>query len=307
MLSKEKILITGGSGLVGSAFPNSKNYFKASSEDADLRYLEHTIDLFKKTNPDIVIHCAAKVGGVGYNINANADFFLDNVRININVLETSMRFKVKKLISFLSTCIFPENVTYPLTEEKIYLGEPHRSNYGYAYSKRMLEVQSSVYREQYGVDFISVIPTNIYGPNDNFNINNGHVIPSLIHKCYLAKKTNSNLSVWGNGKALREFIYSEDVAKLTEWILKNYNKDEPLILSTSNEISIEYLVELIAKSMNFQGNILFDNTKPEGLFRKPTDTTKLKNILPGYEFVKIEDGIEKTVNWFIENYESARK
>lgn len=305
MQNTKKTLITGGTGLVGSAFPSRGGYVKISS-NIDLRNEIETKNIFRKVNPENVIHCAARVGGVGYNRVSNAEFFTDNVKININVLDACKDFKIKKLVSFLSTCIFPENASYPLTEEKIYMGKPHKSNYGYAYSKRMLDVQTTVYREQYDVNFVSVIPTNIYGPNDNFNLVRGHVIPSLIHKCYLAKKRNKEFKVWGSGKALREFIFSKDIAKLTELIIDSYDDPEPVILSTSNEVSIEYLVDLIIKSLDFRGKVIFDKTKPEGLFRKPTDTKKLKNIFPNFKFTSIETGIDETIRWFIENYDKAR-
>ena len=227
--------------------------------------------------------------------------------MNINVLEAARRIEVKKLVSFLSTCVFPDDVEYPLTEKKIHLGEPHSSNYPYAYAKRMLDIQSRAYREQYGVNYVSVIPTNIYGPRDNFDLKNGHVMPMLIHKCYLAKLNKTDLNVWGTGKALREFIYSEDIGKLTEWTLNNYEEIEPIILSPSEEITIGYMVDLIVENMNFKGNVVFDKDKPEGQFRKPSDNSKLKSYLPDFKFTSIEVGIKNTVEWFIENYEKARK
>lgn len=303
----KKILLTGGTGLVGSAFLPDECLKKLSSKECNLTKLNEVNAIFEKFNPEFVIHCAAKVGGVGFNSVKNGEIFLDNVRMNINVLEACRVYNVKKLVSFLSTCIFPEEIDYPLTENKIFNGEPHVSNYGYAYAKRMLAVQSKVYKDQYNSNFISVIPTNIYGPNDNFSINHGHVIPSLIHKCLNAKKTGTKLRVWGSGSALREFIFAKDVAKLTMWIMKNYNSVEPIILSTSNEISISYLVDLIVKCVGFKGKVIFDKDRPEGLFRKPTDNTRLKNLLPKYQFTSIEEGIEETVNWFEKNYEIARK
>jgi GDP-L-fucose synthase len=152
-----------------------------------------------------------------------------------------------------------------------------------------------------------VIPCNIYGPNDNYDIVNGHVLPSLIHKCYLARENKTPLSIWGSGKPLREFIFSKDVAKLTEWVLHNYNENEPIILSTSEEISIMDMVGIIVELMNFKGDVIFDSSKPDGQFRKPSDNSKIKHYLPDFKFTPIEDGIKETVNWFIKNYENARK
>ncbi len=227
--------------------------------------------------------------------------------MNTNVLEACRLVKVEKLVSFLSTCIFPDKVEYPLTEDKIHFGAPHSSNYGYAYAKRMLDVQTEVYRDQYRVNFVSVIPTNIYGINDNFNIENGHVIPSLIHKCYLAKENNTDFVVWGSGKALREFIYSKDIGRLTNWALENYDENKPIILTTSDEISIKYLVNLIVEYVGFEGKVIFDKDKPEGQFRKPSDNSKLLSYIPDFEFTSIKDGLKETIKWFVENYENIRK
>jgi len=240
-------------------------------------------------------------------MNHKGEFFYENIMINTNVLEACRRVGVKKVVSFLSTCVFPDDVEYPLTEKKIHMGEPHNSNYPYAYAKRMLDVQSRAYNEQYGTNYVCVIPTNIYGPNDNFDIQNGHVLPSLIHKCYLAKQNNTDLEVWGSGKPLREFIYSEDVGKLTEWALGNYEEEEPIIFSTSNEISIGNVVEIVVNCIDFKGKVIFDKEKPDGQFRKPSDNSKLKSYLPDFKFTSIEEGIKKSVEWFMENYRIIRK
>ena len=217
-----KILVTGGTGLVGSAITADINL---SSTDGDLRDWKTTLSLFEKLRPEKVIHCAGRVGGLGGNMNHKGEFYFENIMINTNVLEACRRVDVEKVVSFLSTCVFPDEVEYPITENQIHNGEPHWSNYGYAYAKRMVEVQSRTYSEQYGTNYVCVIPTNIYGPNDNFSLSDGHVLPALLHKCYLAKQNNTDLEVWGSGKPLREFIYSEDVAKLTKWALDNYDDD----------------------------------------------------------------------------------
>ena len=307
------ILVTGQSGLVGSQF--NGDIIAISSKVCDLRNKKDVDSVFsfytdyekqKDYAVDKVIHCAAKVGGLGDNINHKGDFFYDNIMINTNVIEACRKYGVKKLVSFLSTCIFPDNVEYPLTESKIHLGPPHFSNYAYAYAKRMADIQTRAYREQYGVDYFSVIPTNIYGPNDNFNLEKGHVIPSLIHKCYLARENNTPLVIWGSGRPLREFIYSKDVAELTSWLLDNYTESEPIILSTSEEISIKNIVDVIVKAMNFNGEVIFDTTKPDGQFRKPTDNSKLKKYLPDYKFTPFDVGIKETVEWFENNYPNVR-
>jgi GDP-L-fucose synthase len=254
-----------------------------------------------------IIHTAAKVGGVGSNMKYKGEFFYDNIIMNTNIIETAREEGIENLVVFLSTCIFPDDVEYPLTENKIHLGPPHGSNDAYAYAKRMADIQIRAYREQYGLNYKCVIPTNIYGINDNFNIDNGHVIPSLIHKCYLAKINNEPLIVWGTGKPLREFIYNKDVAKLTTWMLENYNESEPIILSPSEEISIKELVNMIVDIMDFKGDVIWDDTKPDGQYRKPTDNSKLRKYLPDFEFTPLYDGLSETIEWFINNYEKVRK
>jgi len=309
-----RLLVTGSSGLVGSQF--NGNIIKVNSKLVDLRDKYETEKVFNfysnKANHgefaiDKVIHCAARVGGLGGNLKYKGEFFYDNIMINTNVIEAARKSGIKKLVVFLSTCIFPNDIEYPLTEQKIHLGPPHTSNDAYAYAKRMADVQIRAYREQYGLNYVSVIPTNIYGPNDNFNIENGHVLPSLIHKCYLARENKTDFVIWGSGTPLREFIFSKDVARLTEWVLDNYNESEPLILSTSEEISIKDIVELIVNIMNFNGNVVWDNTKPDGQHRKPSDNSKVKSYLPDFKFTSIEDGLKETIEWFEDNYSQIRK
>jgi GDP-L-fucose synthase len=298
-----KRLVTGGTGLVGSAIiadiKVGRNYDLTNPLICDSMFNEH--------KPTHVIHCAAKVGGLGGNMNYKGEYFHNNIMINTNVIESARKAGVTNLVSFLSTCVFPDDIEYPLTEKKIHLGEPHFSNYPYAYAKRMADIQIRAYREQYGVKYTSVIPCNIYGPNDNFSLEHGHVIPMLMHKLYLAQQRNEDFVVWGSGKPLREFIFSKDVAKLAEWALDNYDESEPIIFSTSNEISIMDLVDLLVKEFEFKGKVIFDDSKPDGQFRKPSDNSKLKSYLPEFEFTSIEEGIRETVYWFKENYDRARK
>ena len=299
----KKLLVTGGKGLVGSAINADVKVgreFNLTNKDE----CEKMIDTHKPTH---IIHCAAKVGGLGGNMSFKGEFFYDNIMINTNVIESARTHNVEKLVAFLSTCIFPDKTDYPLTESKIHLGPPHTSNDAYAYAKRMADVQIRAYREQYGLNYTSVVPTNIYGPSDNFSLINGHVMPMLIHKLYLCQRDNTDFIVWGSGKPLREFIYSKDIAKLTEWAIDNYNEPEPIIFTNSNEISIADLVDLLVKEFNFKGVVKFDSSKPDGQFRKPSDNSKLKSYLPDFKFTPIEEGIKETVKWFIENYETARK
>lgn len=304
----KKALVTGAGGLVGYAIRqlNPKNTVYITRKDADLTDFTLTKKIFEKIKPNHVIHLAAEVAGIGGNIIHSGEFFRNNIMINVNVLESARLAGVDKLISFMSTCVFPDPCTYPLNEKDIHFGPPHSSNAGYAYAKRMLEVQSSAYRKEWGCNFIVAIPTNIYGENDFWNLNDGHVVPSLIHKCYLAKKNNKNLEVWGTGKPLREFVYSKDIAKLILWAMEKYNEDTPIILSNGEEKSIKELVELVVKQMAFKGKVIFDKTKPEGQFRKPSDISKLKKYLPDFKFTPLEEGIKNTVEWFIKKYPNIR-
>ena len=303
---ENKILVTGGYGLVGSEF-NNQNFIPLSSSEVDLRNKDEVDKMLGAVKFDGIIHCAAKVGGVGSNMNYKGEFFYDNIMMNTNIIESARTHGINKLVAFLSTCVFPDKTEYPLTESKIHMGPPHFSNDAYAYAKRMTDIQIRAYKEQYGLNYKSVIPTNIYGPNDNYDIKNGHVIPSLIHKCYLARENKTDFEIWGSGKPLREFIFSRDVAKLTEWVLENYEESEPIILSTSEEISIKEVVDIIIELMNYKGSVKWDNTKPDGQYRKPSDNSKVKKYLPDFKFTSLYDGLKETIWYFEKNYINIRK
>ena len=308
------ILVTGGTGLVGQAIKSiSKNYsynfIFLSSKDCDLSDYDQTKDLFSKIKPNYVIHLAAYVGGLFKNMNYKVDMLEKNLLINYNVLKCSHDFKVEKVISCLSTCIFPDKTSYPINENMLHNGPPHNSNDAYAYSKRMLEIHSKAYQEQYGDNFICVIPTNIYGPHDNYSLEDGHVIPALIHRCYLNKKNNEKFIVRGTGKPLRQFIYSEDLAKLILWSLENYHQKNSIILSVDekDEISIKDVALNIAKAYDYQDMIEFDSSYSDGQYKKTADNSKLKKLIKDFEFTNFEDGIEKSVKWFVDNFDYCRK
>ena len=308
------ILITGGSGLVGSAIKRicnnyNYNFIFASSKDCDLTNYNETLNYFIKIKPDYVIHLAAYVGGLFKNMNNKVDMFEKNLLINYNVVKCSHKLKVKKLISCLSTCIFPDKIKYPINESMLHQGEPHYSNEGYAYAKRMLEIHSKKYCEEFKDNFICIIPTNIYGENDNFSLEDGHVIPALIHKCYLAKNNNEKFVVRGSGKALRQFIYSKDLAELIMWVLDKYDDRENIILSVSekDEVSIEYVARLIANNFEYEHMIDFDVSYSDGQYKKTADNTKLINKYGDYKFTTIEEGIKNSVLWFCNNYDICRK
>jgi len=308
------VLVTGGSGLVGNGIRKiSKNYnynfIFWSSNDCNLLNYEETYEKMKEISPDYVIHLAANVGGLFKNMNHKVEMLEDNLKINFNVIKACHYIKVKKLISCLSTCIFPDKTTYPINEDMLFNGPPHFSNDAYAYAKRLIEIQSKAYREQYNDDFTCVIPTNIYGPFDNFNLDDAHVVPALIHKCYLAKQKGEKFVVAGTGKPLRQFIHSEDLGDLIMQVIENYSDKMPIILSPDeeSEISIGDIARLIAKKFDYLEYLEFDEKKPDGQYKKTASNKKLKELLPNYKFKDFETGIDETIDWFIQNYNSCRK
>jgi len=316
----EVVLITGGSGLVGQAIRivlekdgklqnESKKFIFLSSKEADLCDYEATKAVFEKYRPTHVIHLAAMVGGLFKNMKYKVEFFVRNMSMNENVLRCCHEFKVVKCVSCLSTCIFPDKTTYPINETMLHNGPPHDSNSGYAYAKRMVDVLNHLYRDQHGCHFTSVIPTNIFGPYDNYNLEDSHVLPGLMHKIYLAKKNQTDFVIWGTGAPLRQFIYSEDLARLMLWTLENYNEPDPIILSVGeeDEVSIRDVAYLVAKAMNFQGNITFDTTRADGQYKKTADNSKLKRLYPDFKFTPLEQAIQESCTWFEQNYDIARK
>ena len=312
-MPKEIILVTGGSGLVGSAIREiSKDYFDynfifLSSKDLDLSKEQETVDYFSKVGPKYVIHLAANVGGMFKNMKYKVEMFEDNMRINMNVLKACHLAKVKKVVSCLSTCIFPDKTTYPIDETMLHNGPPHWSNDAYAYSKRMLEVLSKSYQEEYSDNFICVIPCNVYGKHDNFSLEDGHVIPSLIHRCYLAKRDGTDFVVKGSGKPLRQFIYSEDLAKLIMWTLFEYDEKDSLILADEKEWSIGEVARIIAREFGMEDKMVFDTSKEDGQFRKTASIQKLKKLYGDFKFVDIKYSISQVIEYYNKNYYCIRR
>ncbi|KAI8335956.1 hypothetical protein BC941DRAFT_429888 [Chlamydoabsidia padenii] len=323
MATESVILVTGGSGLVGKAIQwviendSSERYGKKAGEqwifltskDGDLRNTNDTKAIFEKYKPTHVIHLAALVGGLFKNMKYKLDFLRDNMLINDNVLECSKEAGVKKVVSCLSTCIFPDKTTYPIDETMVHNGPPHDSNFGYAYGKRMIDVQNHAYNEQYGCHFTSVIPTNVFGPHDNYNLEDSHVLPGLTHKCYLAKQNNTPFVVGGTGKPLRQFIYSRDLAKLFIWTLREYQEIDPIILSVGeeDEVSIKDVADAIVKAVDFKGEYSFDTTRADGQFKKTASNEKLKKYLPDFEFTPFDVAVKESVDWFVANFDQCRK
>ena len=313
-MSTKTLLVTGGSGLVGQAIKSISNNYPnysfvfVSSTQYDLLNLENTKQMFIDIKPDYVIHLAACVGGLFKNMNNKVEMLEKNLMINYNVVKCSHDYKIKKLIACLSTCIFPNIITYPISEDTLHSGTPHNSNDTYSYAKRMLDIQCKAYRENYNDNFSCIIPTNIYGKYDNFNIIDGHVLPALIHQCYLAKQNNTNFVIKGSGKPLRQFIYSEDLARL---IMVLFEKDikENIILSVpeKDEISIGDVGRFIAKCFDYENNVVFDTTYSDGQYKKTVSIDKLSSVINQIDFTSINIGIRETVDWFVYNFSNIRK
>ena len=321
--SSIRILITGGSGLVGKGIEwvlnndkdvrfsqrDNEEWIFLSSKDGDLRDIKATKAIFEKYKPTHVIHLASFVGGLFKNMKYNLDFLRDNLLINENVFYCANQMKVKKMVSCLSTCIFPDNTTYPIDETMIHNGPPHSSNFGYAYAKRMIDIQNKAYFDQFGDCFTSVIPTNVFGPFDNYTLEDSHVIPSLIHKCYIAKKNNTKFEIYGTGTPLRQFIYSRDLGRLFIWALREYTDINPIILSVGeeDEVSIKEVAETIIKYTNFKGEVIFDTSYSDGQFKKTASNLKLKKYLPDFKFTPFEEAVKESIDWFHHNFDKCRK
>jgi len=307
------IVVTGGTGLVGNAIRAiSASYADyefvfLSSKMFNLASLEETRKMFRTYKPAIVIHLAACVGGLYKNMNNKVEMLEKNLLINFNVVSCAHEFHVEKLVACLSTCIFPDKVTYPIDESMLHNGPPHVSNDAYAYAKRMLEVHCSAYREQFGDRFICVTPTNIYGPHDNFNLEDAHVLPALIHKCHLAKQEGRDFVIRGSGKPLRQFIYSEDLANMIMRVVEK-GEDPNMILSVPDEYSIKQVGHLIAASFDYEDRIVFDPSFADGQYKKTVSSdmwTTFSKEDP-ISYTSIQNGISQTVAWFKEHYAESR-
>lgn len=307
-----KVLVTGGSGLVGKAIQNIQSEFPQyefvflSSKNCNLTDFHDTLECFQKLLPDIIIHLAAVVGGLFMNMENNIRMFEDNILINMNVLRVARICSITRVISCLSTCVFPDQPNTILNESCLHQGEPHPSNYGYAYAKRLLQIHSRLYREEVGYNYSCVFPCNIYGPHDNFHLQNGHVIPALIHKCHIAKTSREPFVVMGSGTPLRQFIYSEDVARLIIMTIPLEITDMILAPHVSQEISIKDTAILISRYFDYVEHLQFDTSKADGQYKKTADNAILRSHFPQYQFTTIEKGLQKTIDWFLFNYPNIR-
>jgi GDP-L-fucose synthase len=307
----KKILITGGSGLVGSSFRSlTEDAIFPSRSELNLLDRNNVFKFIEKNDFTAIIHVAARVGGVAANTKYVADFYSDNILMNTNIIDAAVKNNVPNLVCCLSTCIYPDerNVVWPLTEEQLHNGEPHESNFGYAYAKRMVDIQLRAVRQQYNLNYISVTPNNLYGKNDNFDLNDGHVLPALIRKIWEAKINNKPyFEVWGDGEVYREFTYSEDIAKAILFCLKKYNSDKPINIGNTQEYLLKDVIGLLKNYLQYDGEIVFDVNKPKGQARKPTCNNRFLEL--GWKkewFTPLEKGLKNTCEWFVENYPNVR-
>lgn len=302
-------LITGSTGLLGSALKNFfPNAIYVSSKNANLVDVDNTFRLIQTYKPDCVIHLAANVGGLFKNMRDNAGMFSSNLRMNTNIVDACVENKVTKFIGCLSTCVFPAKVEYPIYENMLHDGEPHDSNFGYAYAKRMMEVHCRAVSEQYGYKYKCVIPTNIYGPHDNFSLTDGHVIPALIHKAYIAQRSATNFSVAGSGLPERQFIYSADLAHLIYKLNHHvYDWVSPVTIAEEKEYSIYDVAKIIGEYFGIWERTVFDTSLPDGQYKKYADNERLKRYIDDFKFTPLEIGLRNTMDWFVKNYDKARK
>lgn len=298
-------LITGGHGMLGSDMDFG---LKPNKQLLDLTKYSDIQKYIENNNITSIVHLAAKVGGVGANSKYNLDFLVENSSINSNILRTIAEYKIQKSTFMLSTCVFPANIKTDITESDIHLGEPHSTNLGYGHGKRLLEIGSRCLLSQYGIKSSCIIPCNMYGKNDNYNLEYSHVIPGLIHKCYLAKLHNEQFEIWGSGEAEREFLYSADMAKILKLIhLENHQCPPVMIVSPPNVHSISEIVDIIIKLLDFKGSVVFDSTKPEGAKRKTSNNALFKQYFPDFVFTDLEEGLSATIDHFLQNYDHLRK
>ncbi len=305
MLTEEStIFVTGHKGLVGSALVRklqSRGAFRiltASRNELDLRDQWSVSKWFEEHRPDYVIHVAGKVGGIWANANYPADFLYDNTLIHSTVLRAACDSKVKKLLYLGSSCIYPRDCPQPIKEEYLLTGPLEKTNYAYAIAKIAGLLSCQAYREQYGCQFISAMPTNLYGPNDNFHPENSHVLPALIRRFHEAKMSNaSSVTIWGTGKPRREFLHVDDLADACLFLLENYNEAETINIGTGVDLSIRELAETIRELVHPNCSIDFDTTKPDGTPRKQLDVSRLKSL--GWEpSISLKDGLRQTYEWF---------
>lgn len=306
------VLVTGAEGLVGSALKRllGDGHVYHTKREADLLDRAATLDYIqyniKHNNVDTIIHCAAKVGGVQANLRNNKEFFIQNFLLNNNIIEAAFRNDLPNFVNLLSTCIFPDEqyVTYPLTAAQIEQGPPHESNHGYAYAKRLVGYETTILNNMLKKNWISIIPTNVYGTHDNFNLEEGHMVPAMIHRAFLSKQKNEKMAIWGDGSPKRQIIFSDDLAKLIIWSMDNWKHHTPFMAINPQEYTILDIASEVCRNFDISINdLVFDSTKPRGQQRKPA----VSDAPDDFEFTTLEDGIRTTTEWFMSQYPNLRK
>ncbi len=304
-ITQKRIMVTGGGGFLGNYVVQAlkkrgcTEIFVPRQASYDLRYQENIDRAFIEGQPDIVIHLAAHVGGIGANRSAPGTFFYDNIMMGTQLMETARKNNVEKFVGIGTICSYPKYAPIPFREEDLWNGYPEETNAPYGLAKKMLLVQGQAYRQQYGFNAIYLIPVNLYGPGDNFDLETSHVIPALIRKCLTAIENNDKeIIVWGDGTATREFLYVTDGAEAILKATEQYNAPDPVNIGSSFEISIRDLVTIIAEETGFQGNIVWDTSKPNGQPRRKLDVSRAKNAFGFEAQVDFRTGLQQTIEWY---------
>ena len=303
--STKRVLITGGAGFLGSFVVEKlrqrgcKDIFVPRRKDYDLVEMEAVKRIHKDTQPNMVIHLAARVGGIGANQANPGKFFYDNLMMGAQLMEVGRQAGVEKFVTISTICAYPKFTPVPFKEEDLWNGYPEETNAPYGLAKKMLLVQSQAYRQQYGFNSIVLFPVNLYGPRDNFDLQTSHVIPALIRKCLEAKRRDaSNIEVWGDGSPTREFLYVEDAAEGICLAAERYDSSEPVNLGSGMEISIKDLVHTIKRMIGFAGEIIWDTTKPNGQPRRSLDTSRAEKHFGFRAKTSFEEGLRRTIEWY---------
>lgn len=312
-LSNQRVCVTGGAGFLGTHLieklkeHGANDIFVPTYPEYDLVKEADILRMIDDAKPDVIIHLAAKVGGIGANREKPGEFFYDNLMMGVQLIHHAWQKRVAKFVAVGTICAYPKYTPIPFKEEDLWNGYPEETNAPYGLAKKMLLVQSQAYREQYGYNSIFLLPVNLYGPGDNFNPASSHVIPALIRKCLEAKEQNaSEIVAWGDGSPTREFIYVDDAAEGITLATMRYNSSEPVNIGSSFEISIKDLTELIARLTGFEGEIRWDTSKPNGQPRRKLDTTRAKERFGFEAKTNFEAGLRRTIAWYANERANGR-